>query len=139
MGLSYAGQMPRNTKLPQRFLRSLGRKEIGSEWVLKSMFVALLSLTTRAIFVFSRISATSTGERMPDRMQRITTSWSLGICPVDIRSIPRWFSRVFSNVWDLPRCRCCNRARMHSVLGYLSPAEFEEANWPKENSRSKAA
>lgn len=32
-----------------------------------------------------------------------------------------------------------NRARMHSVLGYLSPAEFEEANWPKENSRSKAA
>lgn len=32
-----------------------------------------------------------------------------------------------------------NRARMHSVLGYPSPAEFEEANWPKENSRSKAA
>lgn len=32
-----------------------------------------------------------------------------------------------------------NRARIHSVLGYLSPAGFEEANWPKENSRSKAA
>ena len=32
-----------------------------------------------------------------------------------------------------------NRARTHSALGYLSPAEFEEANWPKENSRSKAA
>ena len=33
----------------------------------------------------------------------------------------------------------CSRARTHSVLGYLSPAEFEEANRPKENSRSKAA
>ena len=33
----------------------------------------------------------------------------------------------------------CNRAGMHSALGYLSPAEFEEANRPKENSRSKAA
>ena len=33
----------------------------------------------------------------------------------------------------------CNRARTHSALGYLSPAEFEEANWPKENSRPKAA
>lgn len=32
-----------------------------------------------------------------------------------------------------------NGARTHSALGYLSPAEFEEANWPKENSRSKAA
>lgn len=32
-----------------------------------------------------------------------------------------------------------NRARIHSVLGYLSPVGFEEANWPKENSRSKAA
>ena len=32
-----------------------------------------------------------------------------------------------------------NRARMHSALGHLVPAESEEANWPKENSRSKAA
>lgn len=32
-----------------------------------------------------------------------------------------------------------NRARIRSALGYLSPAEFEEANWLKENSRSEAA
>lgn len=32
-----------------------------------------------------------------------------------------------------------NRARIHSALGHLSPAEFEEVNWPKENCRSKAA
>lgn len=32
-----------------------------------------------------------------------------------------------------------NRARIHSALGHLSPAEFEEANWPKEEGRSKAA
>ena len=32
-----------------------------------------------------------------------------------------------------------NRARIRSVLGYLSPTEFEEANWLKENSRSEAA
>lgn len=32
-----------------------------------------------------------------------------------------------------------NRARIHSALGHLGPAEFEKADWPKENSRSKAA
>ena len=32
-----------------------------------------------------------------------------------------------------------NRARTHSALGYLSPAEFEEVNWPKEEGRPKAA
>ena len=33
----------------------------------------------------------------------------------------------------------CNRARIHSALGYLSPDEFERANWPKEESRPQAA
>ncbi len=32
-----------------------------------------------------------------------------------------------------------NRSRTYSALGYLSPAKFEKTNWPKENSRSKAA
>ena len=33
----------------------------------------------------------------------------------------------------------CNRARTHSALGYLSPAEFEGADWPAEEGRPKAA
>lgn len=33
----------------------------------------------------------------------------------------------------------CNCARMHAALGNLSLAEFEEANWPEDKSRSKAA
>ena len=32
-----------------------------------------------------------------------------------------------------------NRARIHSALGYMSPAEFEEASWPKDEGRPKAA
>ncbi len=32
-----------------------------------------------------------------------------------------------------------NRARIHSALGDLSPAEFEEANWPECKGRPKAA
>ena len=32
-----------------------------------------------------------------------------------------------------------NRARIHSALGDLSPAEFEEANWPDDEGRPKAA
>ena len=32
-----------------------------------------------------------------------------------------------------------NRARIHAALGDLSPAEFEEANWPDDEGRPKAA
>lgn len=32
-----------------------------------------------------------------------------------------------------------NRARIHSALGYMSPAESEEANWPDGEGRPKAA
>lgn len=32
-----------------------------------------------------------------------------------------------------------NRARIHTALGDLSPAEFEEANWPEDEGRPKAA
>lgn len=33
----------------------------------------------------------------------------------------------------------CNRARTHSALGYMSPAESEEANWPDDEGRPRAA
>lgn len=32
-----------------------------------------------------------------------------------------------------------NRIRTHSALGFMSPAEFEEANWPEEGRDDKAA
>ena len=32
-----------------------------------------------------------------------------------------------------------NRARIHSTLGYMSPTEFEEANWPDGEGRPRAA
>ena len=32
-----------------------------------------------------------------------------------------------------------NRARNHSALGYMSPAEFEEANWLDDEGRPRAA
>ena len=33
----------------------------------------------------------------------------------------------------------CNRARTHSALGYMSPAESGEANWPDDEGRPRAA
>ena len=33
----------------------------------------------------------------------------------------------------------CNRARIHTAPGDLSPAEFEEANWPGDEGRQEAA
>lgn len=32
-----------------------------------------------------------------------------------------------------------NRVRIHSALGYMSPDDFEEANWPEEEGRQEAA
>ena len=32
-----------------------------------------------------------------------------------------------------------NRARTHSALGYMSPVESEEANWPDDEGRPRAA
>ena len=32
-----------------------------------------------------------------------------------------------------------SRAMIHSALGYLSPSEFEKADWPAEDGRPKAA
>lgn len=31
------------------------------------------------------------------------------------------------------------KRRMHSALGYMSPVEFKEANWPEDESRPRAA
>ena len=33
----------------------------------------------------------------------------------------------------------CNRARIRTALGDRSPVKFEEANWPEEGGRPKAA
>lgn len=33
----------------------------------------------------------------------------------------------------------CNRSRIRTALGDLSPVKFEEANWPEEEGRPKAA
>lgn len=32
-----------------------------------------------------------------------------------------------------------SRARIHSALGYMSPAELEEADWPDDEGRPRAA
>ena len=41
-------------------------------------------------------------------------------------------------VFDYIEC-FYNRVRTHSGLGYLSPEEFERANWPEEEGRQEAA
>ena len=42
---------------------------------------------------------------------------------------------------EISGCIGCfySRVRTHSALGYLSPGEFERANWPEEEGRQEAA
>lgn len=59
----------------------------------------------------------------------------------DAGSLAGWVKKADAAALDLfERIEVVyNRTRIHSALGCLSPAEFEKANWPAEDSRSKAA
>ena len=59
----------------------------------------------------------------------------------DARGLSDWVKKADAAALDLfERIEVVyNRTRIHSALGCLSPAEFEKANWPAEDSRSKAA